>query len=80
MNAQKHHDMMLEFKKEWVILSTTGRATVQSHDMCIDYILQYKNKAEIVKVTGTQVITRALAGDVCIASDHYAVYADVRLP
>ena len=80
MNAQPHHEMMLEFKKEWVILSSTGRTTVQDRTACIDYILQFKNKAEIVKVTGTQVITRALAGDVCIASDHYAVYADVRLP
>ena len=80
MNAQPHHEMMLEFKKEWVILSSTGRTTVQDRTACIDYILQFKNKAKIAKVTRSQVITAALAGDVCIASDHYAIYADVKLP
>lgn len=80
MNAQINQEMMLEFKKQWVILSKDFRTTVQDRYACIDYILQLKNNAEIAKVSDSQVITDAKAGNVNIASDHYAVYVDVVLP
>lgn len=77
MNATPTSQMMNEFRKDWVVLSKTSDATVFDRPVCIDYVLQFKNKAAIAKVTDSQVITEANAGSMRMASDHYAVFVDV---
>ena len=77
MNATPTSEMMNEFRKNWIVLSNTSSATVFDRPVCIDYILQFKNKAAIASVTDSQVITEANAGSMKIASDHYPVFIDV---
>lgn len=79
MNAQPSSEMMNEFRKNWIVLSNVNGTTVNDRTACIDYVLQFKNKAKIVTVTDSQVILNVKAGDTKIASDHYPVYVDVKL-
>ena len=79
MNAYPDSPMMDEFRKAWTILSMTTKGTsVKSPQKpCIDYVLQLNNNATPAKVIGSDVVTKAYAGDVQKASDHYAVYVDI---
>lgn len=81
MNAFPNETMMAEFNKEWTIISqtTSGTTVADSNKPCIDYILQLNNNAKPVEVINSAVITKANAGDIKKASDHYAVYVDVKL-
>ena len=81
MNAFPDSDMMNEFRKEWTIISQTAEGTtvVTVGKPCIDYVLQLNNKAKPAKVLGSAVVRKANAGDMKKASDHYAVYVDVKL-
>ena len=79
MNATPTSEMMNEFRKNWIVLSKTSDATVFDRPVCIDYVLQFKNKAAIASVTDSQVITEANAGSMKMASDHYAVFVDVAI-
>lgn len=81
MNAFPDGELMNEFRTEWAIISKTTESSsvLASTKPCIDYVLQLNNKARRVKVLGSAVIGEACSGDVKKASDHYAVYVDVRL-
>ena len=77
MNAQPGSEMMLEFKKEWDIISTVSERSVQSRMVCIDFILQFKNRAPKAEVVNSHAILQAASGSMKIASDHYPVFIDV---
>ncbi len=79
MNAQPGSEMMLEFEKEWDIISTVTQRSVQSRMVCIDFILQLNNKAPKAKVVDSHAILQAASGSMKIASDHYPVYVDIKL-
>ena len=81
MNAFPDSDMINEFRKEWTIISQTAEGTtvVTVGKPCIDYVLQLNNKAKPVTVLDSKVIREANSGDMKKASDHYAVYVDVKL-
>ena len=50
-----------------------------SFGMFVIAILQFNNKAKPVTVLDSKVIREANSGDMKKASDHYAVYVDVKL-
>lgn len=81
MNAFPESEMMTEFCKDWTIISQTASGTTveNSKKPCIDYILQLNNGARPAKVLNSAVIKEANAGSMKKASDHYAVYVDVKL-
>lgn len=80
MNAFPDSEMMNEFRKMWNILSITSESsTLNPSKPCIDYVLQLNNKAKPAKVLGSEVIKEANSGDMKKASDHHAVYVDVKL-
>lgn len=81
MNASPDGELMDEFRTEWTIISKTTESSsvLASTKPCIDYVLQLNNKAKRARVLGSAVIGEAGSGDVKKASDHYAVYVDVRL-
>lgn len=80
MNAQPGSEMMLEFEKHWEIISSVAERSVQSRMVCIDFILQFKNKAPIAEVVNAHSILYSNAGDMWKASDHFPIYVDVKLP
>lgn len=81
MNAYPNDTMMAEFRKDWTIISQTSSGTTveNSNKPCIDYILQLNNNAKPAQIINSAVITESNAGDMKKASDHYAVYVDVKL-
>ena len=81
MNAYPNDTMMAEFRKDWTIISQTSSGTTveNSNKPCIDYILQLNNNAKPAQIINSAVITKSNAGDMKKASDHYAVYVDVKL-
>lgn len=80
MNAQPGSEMMLEFEKHWKLLSTVSERSVQDRMVCIDFVLQFKNKAPIAEVVNAHSILYSNAGDMWKASDHFPIYVDVKLP
>ncbi len=82
MNANIGDETMNTFNKYWRVISQSesGSTVVTVTKPCIDFILQFNNKVKAVEVLGSKVIKQANAGDMKIASDHYAVYVDVVLP
>ena len=80
MNAFPDSPMMNEFRKEWTIISqiAEGTTVVTTSKPCIDYVLQLNNKAKPVEVLGSAVIRDVKCGDMKKASDHYALYVDVK--
>ena len=80
MNAQPGSEMMLEFEKHWKLLSTVSERSVQDRMVCIDFVLQFKNKAPIVEVVNAHSILYSNVGDMWKASDHFPIYVDVKLP
>ena len=81
MNANIGDETMNTFCKDWRVISQTefGSTVITVNKPCIDFILQFNNKAKAVEVIDSKVIKSANAGDVKIASDHYPVYVDVKL-
>ncbi|MBR5492743.1 MAG: endonuclease/exonuclease/phosphatase family protein [Alistipes sp.] len=81
MNANIGDETMNTFCKDWRVISQTelGSTVITVNKPCIDFILQFNNKAKAVEVIDSKVIKSANAGDVKIASDHYPVYVDVVL-
>jgi hypothetical protein len=80
MNAQPGSQMMKIFEQEWTIISTIAQRTVQDRMVCIDFILQLNNQAPKAEVLESRVVLDHKWGDVNIASDHYPIYVDVKLP
>lgn len=82
MNANIGDETMNTFNKYWRVISQSesGSTVITVTKPCIDFILQFNNRAKSVEVLGSKVIKQANAGDMKIASDHYAVYVDVVLP
>ena len=79
MNCEPGDAPILKFKEDWTLLSSTKNTfKVTNPVKCIDFIFALKNKAQFT-VTETDVPTEFKSGDVIQASDHYPVYADVKL-
>lgn len=78
-NARPDTQTIINMKKSWTIVSTTGFSTTVGGNQMFDYVFVLNNGARY-SVTNTNVVTLLNSADVKTASDHYPVFVDITLP
>lgn len=83
MNTRPYFSEMLEFEKNWTLLSKENQATLYNPEqpdnlICIDYIFAWKGGAPC-QVIQSEICKSVACGTITDASDHFPVWADVKV-